>query len=200
MNTNNELDYYLIGISGEASAPLLVVDEEHGADNIRFLSRQVKVAPDYVAHLRFGAPIPAKPEMVDYHDLDGGRSVFSSKVYNALKSHDIKGLQLVRCIIRGKDREEIEGYRIANVYHQRYRFFDTEKSQYDDDDDVWFSIDKIVLDKNAITEVPLEDRLVFVAGENSAYVLFHKSLVDIIMSANPRGLVFVPVEEWRNGM
>jgi hypothetical protein len=82
-------------------------------------------------------------------------------------------------------------------------FFDEEKTEYDYIGELtgeWGDIEKIVLDKGKLAEVPLEDRLVFVSKENPAFIFYHKSVVDIIMSANPEGIVFTPVEEWYDGI
>jgi hypothetical protein len=79
-------------------------------------------------------------------------------------------------------------------------FFDEEKTEYDYISEMtgaWQDIEKIVLDKEKLAAVPLEDRLVFVAKEDPAFILYHKSVVDIIMAANPEGVVFTPVEEWK---
>jgi hypothetical protein len=64
----------------------------------------------------------------------------------------------------------------------------------------WKGLKKIVFDKEKLATVPLEERLVFVAKENCAFIFYHKSVVDIIMSANPEGIVFTPVEEWYDGI
>lgn len=28
------------------------------------------------------------------------------------------------------------------------------------------------------------------------FILYHKTMVDIMMSTNPDGLIFIPIEEW----
>lgn len=54
----------------------------------------------------------------------------------------------------------------------------------------------MVINKEAMAKVPLEDRLMYVSGEDMARVFYHKSIVDAIMSVNPTGVAFIPVEEW----
>lgn len=53
----------------------------------------------------------------------------------------------------------------------------------------------MVINKEAMAKVPLEDRLIYVSGEDSARVFYHKSIVDIITSVNLTGVAFIPVEE-----
>jgi hypothetical protein len=40
---------------------------------------------------------------------------------------------------------------------------------------------------------------VYVSKEACKFILYHKSVVDIIMAVNPEGIVFTPVEEWYDG-
>jgi hypothetical protein len=58
----------------------------------------------------------------------------------------------------------------------------------------------MVINQELMSQVPLEERLMYVSKESSAYVFYHKSIVDLIMSVNPTGVVFVPVEKWYNGI
>jgi len=196
----NEFDYYFIGSTYPDNVPLLCVDDtkDEYVGSLAFLSRQTTVPDTHVARVRFGAPVPAKPRLADYFSLDGGKSVFSRKIYDVLKGHEIKGLQLVPTIIRGKKDEEHKDFWVANIY-QRMCSFDKKKSEFgwiSDLTNTWQDIEKFVLDKKLLSKIPLEDRLVYVAKENTAYVVYHKSVVDIIMSANPEGVCFTPVEEW----
>ena len=197
----NDFDYYLIRSTYPNNVPLLKVDDEHDAAGVSFLSWYKTVSPDYTAHIAFGTPIPSKPRLSDAMSLDGTCNVFSKKIYDVLNQHTITGLQLVPTIIRGKKEEKFDNYWIANIY-QKMAFFDEEKSEYGRISKItgaWKDIKKIVLDKEKLASVPLEDRLVFVSKENCSFVLYHKSVVDIIMSANPEGVCFTPVEEWYEG-
>jgi hypothetical protein len=198
----NEFDYYFIGSTYPNGVPLLTVDDKIDAGNIGFLSRSITVSEDYVARIRFGDPIPPKPRLVDYLSLDGIRSVFSKKIYDALKAHDdIKGLQLVSAIIRGKKDELHEGFWIANIYQRMYSFDEekTQKKRISSFDGSWEGIKKVVLDRNALSKIPLKDRLVYVSKEHPKFVVYHKSVADIIISVNPEGIRFTPVEEWYQG-
>ena len=201
MNTN-EFDYYFIGSTYPDNVPLLTVDDidRKSTMSIGFLSRNELVPENHVARVRFGDPIPRKPKLADYLSLDGIRSVFSKKVYDALKEHEIKGLQLVPTIIRGKKDELHKDFWVANIYQSLYSF-DEEESEFgyiSELTNTWEDIEEIILDKEALSKIPLEERLVYKA-EESSFVVYHKSIVDIIMSVEPEGVCFTPVEEWNDG-
>ncbi|GHU05911.1 hypothetical protein FACS1894158_10440 [Betaproteobacteria bacterium] len=206
----NEFDYYVVESDGSFTSPLLNVNNDVDSGGIRYLRKGIKVSDDTITHLTFGTPIPRKPAMVDFLDMRG-RQVFSKKVYDVLKTKEINGLQLLPVVITSRRRQggkNIMGeniytdYWIANVY-QEYAFLDPKKSKREgeiDEDGRWDMIDSMVLDKDLMSKTPLEDRLIFVTRECISYVLYHQSIVDLIMSVNPQGIVFVPIEKWYNGI
>lgn len=204
MSTNNEFDYYFIGSTYPDNVPLLTVDDSttKNAGSISFLSREQMVPETHIAKIRFGEPIPKKPVLVDYLSLDGIRSVFSKKVFDVLKNHSIKGLQLVPAEIKGRTGELYKDYWVANIYHRMYSFDENETKfdEIDDFTDTWEDIEKVVLDKEKLLQIPLEERLVYVSKEDPKFVIYHKSVVDIIMSVAPEGVCFTPVEEWYEGI
>lgn len=192
--TNNELDYYLIRRDNNFAIPFLVGDYDIDPKCMKFLTKGRVKEDNTPVYLIFAPPYARKPSMVDYLYLER-REVYSRKIYDVLKDKGIKGLQLVPAIVKDNKGEEYIDYWIANI-HQRYSFFDSEKTGRSRPDS-WGLITKIALDEKKVLEIPLEDRLVFVSAENTAYVLYHKSIVDLIMSVNPQGPVFVSLEDWR---
>jgi len=197
----NDFDYYIAESDNSFTSPLLIVDNDVNPDGIKFLYRKQKAPGDTVAFLSFGTPVPRKPAMVDYLWLDG-REVFSKKVYDVFKNHNFKGLQLVPAIITSRKGEVYKDYWIFNVY-QEYALLDPEKSERKgsiDNFGRWGMVKKMVLNKELVLKMPLEDRLAFACRENSAYVLYHKTIVDLIMSANPEGIKFIPIDKWYNGI
>lgn len=199
----NEFDYYLIGNSFKGGrVPLLEVDDSVDPSGTDFLDFYNKVPADYAAHLCFGPPVPSNPSLdVDGLALGDKCCVFSEKIYNAVYPHHFKGLQFVPAVIRGMKDEKISGFYIANIY-RILPSFDQEQSIYKRVNKLtgkWDGIKKIVLDKERLSKIPVEDRLVFVAEEKPAFVLYHKTIVDAIMSTNPEGITVTPVEEWHEG-
>ena len=200
MNTN-DFDYYIAESDSAFTSPLLGVDNDVDSEGCEFLDDIEKVSENTLVYLTFASPVPRKPAMVDYLNLDG-REVFSKKVYDVLKEHDFKGLQLVPVVITSRKKDAVyKDYWVLNVY-QEYALLDKDKSVYKRANIMgsWDMLDKMALNEELVLKMPLEDRLAFVSCENPAYVLYHKTLVDIIMSVNPEGIVFVPIEKWYNGI
>lgn len=153
-----------------------------------------------VTHLVFNPPIPPKPQMTDYLNLDC-RAVFSKKIYEVLRNFEIKDFQLVPAIIKDAKGEEYSDYWIANIYRE-YAFLDKDKSEYSriNPKGRWKGIEKMAISQELISQVALEERLMYVSIESSSHVFYHKSIVDAIMSVNPTGVVFIPVDKWCNGI
>lgn len=194
---SNEFDYYLIESTGEFTSPLLRNDDKANSGGTMFLRRMQRVEEGTTVHLVFNSPIPTKPAMTDYLYLQC-RAVFSKKVYDVLKDIDIKDFQLVPAIITDPKGEEYSDYWIAGIYRE-FAFLDKDKSEYssiDEDTGNWSMIETMVVDQKAMSEVPLEERLIYVGKESSAYVYYHKSIVDAIMSVNPTDVRFISVEDW----
>ncbi|MHC6201992.1 imm11 family protein [Breznakiellaceae bacterium SP9] len=195
-----EFDYYLIENDNEHTVPALMADDDF--DDVDYLYDMEEASEDTISHLTFRPPFPRKPQMVDYHFLNGGWQVFSKKIYDVLKTADIKGLQLVPAIIRSKKGEEYSDYWIANVYHE-YAFLDenlSERKGSIDSHGRWGMVLRMVLNKELIIQTPLEERLIFVTRESGSYILYHKSIVDLVLSVNPIGLKFISIEKWYNGI
>ncbi|MDR2870589.1 MAG: hypothetical protein LBV04_09070 [Deferribacteraceae bacterium] len=62
------------------------------------------------------------------------------------------------------------------------------------------SITKLILDKEILSNIPLEKRLIFSLQEDCSKYIYHKSMVDAIMATNPEGIIFTPIEEWHEGI
>ena len=200
----NEFDYYLVNPVFDGHIPMVRDDDDYPPRQDPY-------------RLCLASPIPKTPRMVDYHSLDGAKAVYSQKVYDVLAPLNIKEVYLnpaiIRCqkkkgtrkpiilaIIGGKKDKEFDNYYKMNVMNE-YLTFDKDKSVYTTfEDGRWLSIDKIVLNIDALSEIPLEERLIYKSEEHSGYTLYHKSIVDIIMSVNPEGVCFTSVEVWKEGM
>ena len=196
-----EFDYYLIEKDGLYQAPSLMVDDDNDMNGLMYLYKGRKVENSHISHLTFRPPYPKKPQMVDYHFCEC-RAVFSNKICDVLKTKEIRNLQLVPAIIRDRKKVEYSNYYIANIC-QEYAFLDPDKSDRKgsiNERGRWGMINSMVLNENAVLAVPMDERLIFVTRESSAYVLYHKTIVDLIMSVNPVGLKFIPINEWYNGI
>lgn len=149
-----------------------------------------------VIEYTLGKPISKKPVMVDYHKTP--YSVISDKIANEIRG--VYGIQLIPAIITGKDNELYENYFYLHI-HNHLPVLDRERSVY-----TWIErrqranpIEKFFLDMKLLEEIPLEERLIFKLKENSTFEIFHESIVEKILSTDPVGVKFMPVEKWDIG-
>ena len=163
----------------------------HGREPVKALRKPMELC--------FRPPVPAKPRMVDFHELPS--SVFSRKIYNVLQPMNIYGLQLLPATVRGKKDERYEDYWVTYVYN-RIACLDVEHSQYDiDEDDGDISnILRFFLVKETLAEIPLEKRLVFLLAEWMSSRLYHKSVVADVMPAHPVRIQLYPIQDWYEGI
>ena len=188
-----EYEYYLIGSDGNPDAPLL-----NGSGKDAFLFGDAPVKIDKPIRLSYRPPVPKKPCMIDYHSMPD--SVVSRKICNVLEPINIKGIQLVPAVINGKDDDLFEDYWIIYIYN-RIACMDMERSVYETNRrGKIINIERLFLSRKALAEIPLEDRLVFSLKEDISFCIYHKSVVEAIMSVNPEGVMFYPIEEWYEGI
>ena len=197
MNTN-EFDYYLIYRENNQNYPLLGYKDIDEGDV--FYERGSISAIKKIEMCLRGSK-PKKPELVDFHSV-ASVLAFGSRIYDILEPLKLHNVQFVPASVEvKKGKEEVEGYWLMHNYN-RLECMDLEKSDCDideDDGDVTW-IRKIVLSEEKLSQVPLEQRLFFRMKEDYPTHLIHKSLVDKIMEIEPKGLVFVPVSTWKQGM
>lgn len=196
MDTN--FNYYLISAEVLENTPYLENDNRKSPRGLRFLSKTEEVSDDYVVKLCFFERVRNPNMEVDCLDMEAS-CVFSKKVRDALVANPIKYLQMVPTVIEEGKIKNTDFF-IPNVF-QRLKTFNEELSVHGSVmRGLWMSVKKIVLDKEVLKSIPLEDRLVYVAREDSQFILFHESVVNIIKSVNPVGISFTPIEEWNPGV
>jgi hypothetical protein len=134
-------------------------------------------------------------EVVDYHITP--YSVISKKIYDILYNMNIEGLQFIPATIIGKKDERYENYYFMHIYNY-LSVMDKDKSIYKWDNFIKVAnpLQKLILDKKLLEEIPLEKRLIFRLKENYMFELVHKSIVDIIMETKPTGIGFLGVLGW----
>jgi len=195
--TTNEFDYYLIEADNGNYPRLEVDDDLDEGCNSNIFSYDEEAPDGATARVKFGYAEKGFT-MPDYLWCDC-RHIFSKKIYDILKDVAIKDFKLIPTIIRGKKDEEYTDYWATNIFRD-FAFLDEEKSEFDGklSSGRWNGIEKMVIDKELMSAVPLEERLIYAGKESSAYVYYHKSIVDLIMSVNPTGVRFISVEEWED--
>ena len=195
--TTNEFDYYLIEADNGNYPRLEVDDDLDEGCNSNIFSYDRETPDGSVARVKFGY-VEKGFTMPDYLWCDC-RHIFSKKIYDVLKDTVIKDFKLIPTIIKDKKGEEYTDYWSANIY-QKFAFLDEEESEFDGKSSKghWRGIEKMVVNQELMSSVPLEERLVYIGKEKSAYVFYHKSIVDLIMSVNPTGVKFISVEDWED--
>ena len=191
----NEFDYYIIGMSGIANAPLLIEDE----DCPYYITNEQYVENPERMFFCLGAPIPRNPLMVDYHPVP--YTVVSKKICDILQPLSIKGIQLIPATITGKNNELYEDYFYLHIYNI-YPLLDkglSNFSKWNETLDEAIGLSKIVLVKEKLDEISLENRLILKLREKDTFELYHKSVVDAIMATNPEGIVFTSLADWNTG-
>jgi hypothetical protein len=176
---NNDFDYYLIESKSDETYPL-----------IRIAGRDNRENPTLM-HLEFNDPVPRNPVMADY--LEGSENFFIARIADVIKKLNIDGVRFIATELTDPKGNVYDNYFCLNVEND-IEAMDKEKSEY-----VYkyriYSIRKFVLDREALKKIPLEKRLVFVLEEALSRVVFHKSVVDVIMAENPTGVQFKRIEE-----
>jgi len=191
MSTNEfNKEYFVIGRENNNDYPLLVVKQGGKYE------REYEYVDDIQPMLyRLGEPVPSKPIMVDFHS--SSCSIVSQKISDVLKNLNIKGLQLIPATIEGKNNELYENYWFLNIYN-KLQALDMEKSVYNWSNFLKLAnpIEKLVLNEELLSGIPLEERLIFRLEENKVFEIYHKSVVDAIMTTNPEGIQFTKVEDY----
>jgi len=183
-------DYYVIKRGGSNNYPLLEWDQSSGMFD---KGKPVTVTPPI--KLRLGAPVPDKPEMVDYHSLP--EPVVGERIKNILEPMTLYGTQLIPARIPVEDN--VYDYWLLHVFNE-IACIDREKSilEIDEDDGDVLDIEQLALDEKVLQEIPLDKRLIFVLKESTSTYLFHRSVKEAIMALEPapQGVQFFRADQW----
>jgi len=195
-DTNDELDYYLIGRNNQNSPCLDYKDIDE--KEIFFEDEDVSEVKKLEMCIR--KPKPPKLEMADYHSV-ASILAFSDRIHAVLEPLKLHKVQFIPASVEIKKDTEIDGYWLMHNYNH-VECMDLEKSDCEISPRTgnvsW--IRKIVLSPEKLLKVPLEERLFFRMKEDFPTHLVHKSIVDKIMAVNPKGIRFIPVATWKQGM
>jgi len=193
MNINDE--YYFIGSSVEKDflgypkasyASLVETEDSQGYPNQKGF-----IENPQMTYYRFGKGSPLSNKLSDY-SFAACDTVVSKKIYDVLAPMNIHGVQFLPATVRGRWRK-IKGQYYVHVINE-YDVIDENKSELDRSS-VGFimSIKKLVLNEDILTAIPLEERLIFGTKGYSVEKLYHKTIVDRVMSINPKGIGFYKI-------
>ena len=185
MAMENEFEYYVMNSKGDDTYPLLkVVGRKYTEEGLESL-----------LYLEFNDPVPQNPVMADF--LSGPYDFVSGRIADVMKSFDMEGVEFIPGELTDHKGRTIKDYYCINVECNTYEAMDKVKSDYEYDEDVdCYWVNKIVLDKEVLKQIPSNRRLGFRLEEKPGYFLYHKSIVDAIITANPTGVVFRNIEDF----
>jgi hypothetical protein len=192
---DNDFNYYMIWEANRGRTPMLTSVSDR---DTKYLWRLTQVPEGTVTPLTFLQKMK-KPDLnTDNLNYDGCWNVFSQRVKDALDKYmPIRCLQLVQASIN--DGEYMNFY-IANIFQRLYTFDRSQCAfgEFNDGND-WGDLTKIILDRKVLSNIPLEERLVYISKEDFQFFLYHESVVDILKSVEPIGMSFLNIEEWNPG-
>ena len=186
-----EYEYYRVYRANNGNFPLLIQDVKCP----NYISKRFLIENPELMIYRFREPIPRKIVMADYLPFEG--AVISKKIFDVLEYLAIEGLQLLPSKIIGANDQEFVDYWTLHFYN-RIECVDRNLSDCVFNFSYLGKVKKIVLNKDILSKIPLHKRLVFKLKEDSAYKLFHVSIVEKIMAVNPTGVVFTNIEKWNS--
>lgn len=191
----NEFEYYILR---EVEAPAKPAVAFTGKSKESELLVETPIKTIKLVEMKFGGPSPKSPLIMDMHG-DGVIELVSDRIYNVLSPLNICGIQLLPATyLDPKSKTVYDKFFFLHI-HNYIKCLDLEKTDIVGDADFILAINRIVLDENILSNIPLADRLVFRLEEDRPFQLFHKSIVDKIMEVNPTGLRFVKVEDYNPG-
>jgi hypothetical protein len=137
--------------------------------------------------------------MADF--LYAPKDILSKRIAAAMQEMNMEGVQFLPTRLTMPKGEIIEDYICVLVDNNTYVALDKEKSVYtkDDDDDedmVFYTVEKVVLDRKVLAKIPLSKSLAFRLKESPGDYLYHESVIEKIQALNPTGVFFVDVEEY----
>ncbi len=108
-----------------------------------------------------------------------------------IKSFKPKGIKIIDTELTTPQGKIIKDY-FCLLSDNIIEALDKDKSDYEKPRMTYF-IKKLILDRKILSEIPLEQRLVFLLRE-SLHIVFHETLAKAIMAVNPTGMEFINIE------
>ncbi len=188
-----DFDYFLIKKTGEFFIPYITLANDGTSDSL-FMRKKVENPPTIRFYLN--KPVPKTLGPVDF--MTCPYLIFSDKIASVLNPLNLYKIQLIPgVLIEEKTNEPYQGaetnYWGLQLYN-RIKAVDLEQSIVDIDVGI-NKLEKLVLDKKILQEIPIEERLVFKLKEDSSFEFFHKSIVEKVKEVNPSNMEFVHVDD-----
>jgi hypothetical protein len=188
---DTDFKYYMLKSKSDQSYPMLRIVNEDYDEN----GKSLKV------YLEINTPRPKKPVLADF--LYAPKTIVSKRIAGVMQALNMEGVQFISTQLTMPKGEIIEDYICVLVDDNTFVAMDKKKSVYtkyededDDEEDIDYTVEKVVLDRNLLSKVPLNKRLGFRLREAPGYYLYHQTVIDAIGALNPTGVFYVDIEEY----
>lgn len=112
-----------------------------------------------------------------------------------IQSFDAEGVNFVSTELTNPKGDVIDDYVAIIPFDENfYEALDKDNSKYVVKHGGYW-IDKLVLDKNVLKDIPLNRRLIWSLSEEPGETLFHSSIVKAIIALEPTDVFFQNIEE-----
>ena len=175
--------YYFVKRKGDQTYPLVALqnlgDVQFGeADTLKVIIKP---------------PVPRNPIMADF--LSGSKDIFDKRITDVMQSMNMEGVRFFSTKIEGAKGNIYDNYKCVYVDDNTYELLDKEHSDFTFSSRL-YSYKKLVIDREKLSEIPLNKRLGMRLREAPSYYLYHQSVVDAIMELEPTGMYFQDIEEY----
>ncbi|MWP49537.1 MULTISPECIES: DUF1629 domain-containing protein [unclassified Gilliamella] len=171
-------NYYFIRRKSDQTYPLLCITERDDPKNPTLIN------------LEFNGTIPRNPVMADF--LSGPGVFITDKIVEVIKTFTPKGVRFIDTELTTPKGDLIEDY-FCMLVDNDIAILDKQKSEFTYKYLI-YNISKLVLDRKILSEIPLEERLIFIPEESPEKKLFHETVAKAIMDVNPTGMEFINIE------
>jgi hypothetical protein len=132
--------------------------------------------------------------MADF--LSGPLDFVRKRIADVMQSLNMEGVRFIPTKLTFPKGEIMEDYICINVEDNTYVAMDKEKSDFSYKHRSYW-INKIVLDREILKDIPLNKRLGFRLREEPGEYLYHKSVVEAILALEPTGVYFENIEDMK---
>jgi len=174
---NSDFEYYIMRRKNDKAYPLVKITDY----------------TDDLIKLAFNSPIPKEPVMADF--LSAPKVVISKRIAELMKKLDMEGVQFIPTILTDEKGDSTETYLCVLLENNIYPAMDKKQSDYIFQNEC-YTINRFILDKDILSNIPLKQRLGFCLQEAPGYSLFHKTVIDAISNIEPTGVYFKNIEEY----
>ena len=125
----------------------------------------------------------------------------SLNLYNSIDLKNIYGGNWISILLKDKGKHEFMMLQLSNeldVIDREKSEFEFEEEEDDGEEDSMSGMEILVIDPDKLENIPLYKRLIFQDKSWGFHTFFHKTIVEKIMSMDPTGIKFVPIDQYND--